>query len=328
MDIGTIAVDPPVLLAPMAGVSNRAFRAIARSQGATLCTTEMVNAKALLHHSAKSYWLMELDPGETPVGIQIAGADPEVMAQAAQEAVRQGADLIDINMGCPVPKVVKNGDGSALLNDEDTARAVVETVAAAVPIPVTVKMRAGWDHDSITAPRLAEVFERVGARAVTIHARTRSDLYVRPANWDFIRQVKERVSIPVIGNGDVKTPEDAVRMLETTGADAVMVGRASMGDPWIFRRIAYFLQHGDHLPPPNAQERADMAWWHLKRMVEIKGESVAIPEMRKQLAWYLKGTPGSAEFRQRCQGLQTYAQAEALVAEWLDHARDQELAWN
>lgn len=186
MQIGSITIDPPVLLAPMAGVSNRAFRAIARSQGATLCTTEMVNANALLHHSAKSYWLMELDPGETPVGIQIAGSDPDVMAAAAREAEAHGADLIDINMGCPVPKVVKNGDGSALLTDEDRAVAVVEAVVQAVTIPVTVKMRAGWDHDSITAPALAEQFERVGVKAVAVHARTRSDQYVRPANWDFI----------------------------------------------------------------------------------------------------------------------------------------------
>lgn len=328
MQIGSITIDPPVLLAPMAGVSNRAFRAIARSQGATLCTTEMVNANALLHHSAKSYWLMELDPGETPVGIQIAGSDPDVMAAAAREAEAHGADLIDINMGCPVPKVVKNGDGSALLTDEDRAVAVVEAVVQAVTIPVTVKMRAGWDHDSITAPALAEQFERVGVKAVAVHARTRSDQYVRPANWDFIRQVKERVSIPVIGNGDVHTPADALRMMELTGCDAVMIGRASFGDPWIFRRISYYWQTGEELPPPTADERAQMALWHLERMVAIKGEAVAVREMRKQLAWYLKGTPGSAQYRQRCYALNTEAEARALVEEWREHARDQELAWN
>jgi nifR3 family TIM-barrel protein len=328
MRIGDIVVDPPVLLAPMAGVSNRAFRAIARSQGASLCTTEMVSATALAHKSAKSYWLMELDPGESPVGIQIAGNDPEIMAEAAREAEQHGADLVDINMGCPVNKVVKNGDGSALLKDEDAAVRVVEAVVAAVRVPVTVKMRAGWDHDSITAPRLAERFERAGVKAIALHARTRSDQYLRPANWDFIRQVRERISIPLIGNGDVNTPEDARRMLETTGADAVMVGRAAFGDPWIFRRIAYFFEHGEHLPPPSAQERGNMALWHLARMVEIKGEAVAIPEMRKQLAWYLKGTPGSREFRMRCQQLKTRAEAEALVAEWLDHACDEELTWS
>lgn len=327
MKIGDIVIDPPILLAPMAGVSNRAFRAISRDQGAALCTTEMVNANALAHQSAKSYWLMELDPGETPVGIQIAGSDPDVMAAAAVEAVRHGADLVDINMGCPVKKVVQSGDGSALLNDEEGAVRVVRAVVDAVRVPVTVKMRAGWDHDSITAPQLAERFQQVGAKAIALHARTRSDQYVRPANWDFIRQVRERIAIPLIGNGDVETPEGARRMLETTGADAVMIGRASFGDPWIFRRIAHFFTSGQHLDPPDAHERARVALWHLDRMVTIKGEQVAIPEMRKQLAWYLKGTPGSAEFRQRTQTLTLKSEAVALVQEWLDHARDEELTW-
>lgn len=328
MRIGDLVIDPPILLAPMAGVSNRAFRAISRSQGATLCTTEMVNANALAHKSAKSYWLMELDPGETPVGIQIAGSDPDLMAQAAIEAEAQGADVVDINMGCPVGKVVKNGDGSALLNDEDRAVQVVQAVVQSVKVPVTVKMRAGWDHESITAPQLAPLFEKVGAQAIALHARTRSDQYLRPANWDFIRQVRERISIPLIGNGDVNTPEDALRMLESTGADAVMIGRASFGDPWIFRRVTHYLTTGQHLPPPTAEERAHMARWHLDRMVDIKGEAVAIPEMRKQLAWYLKGTPGSAEYRKRTQTLKTKAEALALVEEWLDHARHEELTWN
>lgn len=328
MKIGDIVVDPPILLAPMAGVSNRAFRAISRSQGASLCTTEMVNANALSHKSEKSYWLMELDPDETPVGIQIAGSDPDSMASAAIEAFRHGADLIDINMGCPVAKVVKNGDGSALLNDEVMAVRVVEAVVQAVKIPVTVKMRAGWDHDSITAPRLAERFQEVGAKAIALHARTRSDQYVRPAQWEFIREVRERLSIPLIGNGDVNSPEDALRMLETTGADAVMVGRASFGDPWIFRRITYYLEHGQHLEPPTAEDRAAMARWHLERMVDIKGEKVAIPEMRKQLAWYLKGTADSADYRKRAQALTTKLDALALVDEWVHHARNEELTWN
>ncbi len=328
MNIGNLAIDPPVLLAPMAGVSNRVFRAISRSQGATLCTTEMVNANALAHKSAKSYWLMELDPNETPVGIQIAGSDPDIMAAAAWEAERHGADLVDINMGCPVKKVVQNGDGSALLNDEALAVRIVKAVVQAVKIPVTVKMRAGWDHNSITAPYLAEKFQEVGVKAIGLHARTRSDQYVGPANWEYINQVRERLTIPLIGNGDVKTPEDARRMLESTGADAVMIGRASFGDPWIFRRIAHFLATGDNLPAPDADERAKMALWHLNRMVEIKGEAVAIAEMRKQLAWYLKGTPDSGEFRRRAQTLTTKVQAESLVSEWKHHARDRELTWS
>lgn len=328
LQIGTITVDPPLMLAPMAGVSNRAFRALARKQGASLCVTEMVNANALLHKSAKSYWLMELDPGESPVGIQIAGSDPETMAAAALEAAEHGADLIDINMGCPVSKVVKNGDGSALLNDYDTALKVVEAVVHAVKIPVTVKMRAGWDHQSITAPKLAEAFERAGAQAIGIHARTRDDQYMRPARWEYIRLVKERVSIPVIGNGDVHTPEDARRMMEETGADGVMVGRASFGDPWVFKRITHYWAKGEHLLPPSAEERAQMASWHVRRMVEIKGETVGIAEMRKQLSWYLKGTPDSAEYRAKCTQIKTEADAENLIAAWLHHARDESLTWS
>lgn len=328
MQIGSIHVDPPVLLAPMAGVSNRAFRALARSQGATLCTTEMVNANALLHRSAKSYWLMELDPGETPVGIQIAGSDPEIMAQAAREAQAHGADVVDINMGCPVNKVVKNGDGSALLTDVQRAQDVARAVVEAVSVPVTVKMRAGWDQHSITAPQLVRSLEAVGVAAVAIHARTRADQYVGPADWEYIRQVKAATGLPVIGNGDVRTPQEAVRMLDTTGCDAVMIGRASFGDPWIFQRIVHFMVKGEELPPPQAQARAAMALLHLQRMVDIKGEAVAIPEMRKQLAWYLKGTAGSAQFRARCYQLKTHSQARELVEEWVDHAQETVLEWN
>lgn len=328
MRIGNLLIDPPVMLAPMAGVSNRAFRAIARSQGAGLCITEMVNANALLHQSAKSFWLMELDPGEYPVGIQLAGSDPAAMAEAAREAAGHNAQIIDINMGCPVSKVVKNGDGSALLKDLDRATEVARRVVDAVDLPVTVKIRAGWDDASITAPDLAERLQQVGVRAVAIHARTRADQYMRPANWSYIKMVKERVSIPVIGNGDVETPEDAVRMLSETGADAVMIGRASFGDPWIFRRVAQYMRTGQHLPPPTADERSGLAREHLDRMVAIKGESVAIPEMRKQLGWYLKGTPGSSQYRAQCNRLTTHREAHALVDDWLAHARDEAPSWN
>lgn len=327
MRIGDLVIDPPVMLAPMAGVSNRAFRAIARSQGAGLCITEMVNANALTHGSAKSYWLMELDPGEYPVGIQIAGSDPIAMAEAAKEAERHNAQLIDINMGCPVAKVVKNGDGSALLKDIERATEVAARVVDAVNLPVTVKIRAGWDADSITGPDLAERLERVGVRALAVHARTREDQYMRPANWSYISMVKQRVGIPVIGNGDVETPEDAVRMLKETGADAVMIGRASFGDPWIFSRVAHYMQTGQHLPPPTAEQRSILAREHLDRMVAIKGEKVAIPEMRKQLSWYLKGTPQSSRYRAECNKLSSHREAQALVDDWLAHAQYEAPSW-
>ncbi len=327
MRIGDLVIDPPVMLAPMAGVSNRAFRAIARSQGAGLCITEMVNANALTHGSAKSYWLMELDPGEYPVGIQIAGSDPIAMAEAAKAAERHNAQLIDINMGCPVAKVVKNGDGSALLKDIERATEVAARVVDAVNLPVTVKIRAGWDADSITGPDLAERLERVGVRALAVHARTREDQYMRPANWSYISMVKQRVGIPVIGNGDVETPEDAVRMLQETGADAVMIGRASFGDPWIFSRVAHYMETGQHLPPPTAEQRSILAREHLDRMVAIKGEKVAIPEMRKQLSWYLKGTPQSSRYRAECNKLSSHREAQALVDDWLAHAQYEAPSW-
>lgn len=327
MRIRDLEVNPPVLLAPMAGVSNRAFRPIVRAQGAGLCITEMVSANALVHESAKSFWLMELDPGESPVGIQIAGSDPKVMAEAARRAEAEGADLIDINMGCPVPKVVKNGDGSALMKDLERAEAVAAAVVATVSVPVTVKIRAGWDEHTITAPDLGERLERVGVEAIAVHARTRSDQYMRPANWAYIKAVKERVRIPVIGNGDVKTPEDARRMLAETGADGVMIGRASFGDPWIFRRVVHFLATGTHLEPPTAEERAETARWHVDRMVEVKSEKIAIPEMRKQLAWYLKGTPQSSQYRAQCNRLTTRREAYELIDAWLDHARFEAPAW-
>ncbi len=328
MVIGDLVIDPPVLLAPMAGVSNRAFRGIVRQQGAGLCMTEMVNANALLHQSAKSYWLMELDPDEYPVGIQLAGSDPKIMAQAAKDAARHNAQVIDINMGCPVAKVVKNGDGSALLRDIDQAVAVAAAVVDAVEVPVTVKMRAGWDHDWITAPELAEKLEAVGVKALSVHARTRSDQYMRPANWLYIKMVKQRVSIPVIGNGDVAGPEDAQRMLTETGCDGVMIGRASFGDPWIFRRVAHFLRTGQPMAPPTAEERSELARQHLDRLVAIKSERMAIPEMRRQLAWYLKGTAQSSQYRARCHQIATRRAAHELIDAWLDHARREAPSWN
>ncbi len=328
MVIGDLLIDPPVLLAPMAGVSNRAFRGIVRQQGAGLCMTEMVNANALLHQSAKSYWLMELDPGEYPVGLQLAGSDPKIMAQAAKEAARHNAQVIDINMGCPVAKVVKSGDGSSLLRNLDQAVAVAAAVVDAVPMPVTVKLRAGWDHDSITAPDLAERLEAVGVKALTVHARTRSDQYMRPADWLYIKMVKQRVSIPVIGNGDVASPEDARRMLAETGCDGVMIGRASFGDPWIFRRVAHFLRTGRAMPPPTAEERSELARLHLDRLVAIKSERMAIPEMRRQLAWYLKGTAQSSQYRARCHQIATRRAAYELIDAWLEHARREAPSWN
>ena len=290
MKIGNIEITSRLSLAPMAGVTDLAFRKICSELGAGLTTTEMVSSKALCYQDKKSRGLLKLFDGEHPAAAQIFGSDPVCMAEAAVIAAEiSGADMIDINMGCPVGKVVSNGDGSALMRDIDKAARVAEAVVKDSPVPVTVKMRRGWDKGSINAVELAIALEQVGVAAVAVHGRTRAQMYAGQSDWTTAKQVKEAVSIPVIANGDVFSAEDAVRLLRATGADMVMVGRGCFGNPWLFQQAAAALE-GREIPAlPPLHQRGDTAGRQIEMAVADKGEHVAILEARKQYCWYLKG---------------------------------------
>ncbi|MFC5653373.1 tRNA dihydrouridine synthase DusB [Paenibacillus solisilvae] len=298
LKIGNIEMKNKVVLAPMAGVCNPAFRLIAKEFGTGLVCAEMVSDKAILHGNKRTLEMLYVDDREKPLSLQIFGGDRESLVEAAKVVDKQtNADIIDINMGCPVPKVTKCDAGARWLLDPDKIYEMVSAVVDAVDKPVTVKMRIGWDSEHVFAVQNAQAVERAGGKAVSVHGRTREQLYTGKANWDIIRDVKQAVTIPVIGNGDVFSPEDAKRLLDHTGCDGVMIGRGALGNPWMLYRTIQYLTNGELLADPTPRQKMEIAIVHMDRLVNLKGESVAVREMRKHLAWYLKGIPGAARVK-------------------------------
>ena len=316
MQIGTVTIPGVLALAPMAGVTDLAFRVICRELGAAYTVTEMVSAKALCYQDKKTIPLMELAPDEHPAAVQIFGSDPVCMQEAAAKAAElAGPDIIDVNMGCPVHKIVSSGDGSALMRSPELACRIAEAVVRGAGRPVTVKFRKGWDAEHVNAVEFARMLESAGVSALTVHGRTRTQMYAGRADWDIIRQVKQAVSIPVFANGDVFTPQDAADILSATGADAVMIGRGACGNPWLFEQSAALLS-GQPMPPlPTVARRADTALRQFRMACAYKGEHIACLEARKSYAWYLKGVRGGTAWKSRMSKLSTMAEVEEITAQ-------------
>lgn len=326
LKIGNVQINNPVVLAPMAGVCNPAFRLIAKEFGAGLVCAEMVSDKAILHGNKRTHRMLYVDEREKPLSLQIFGGDKESLVKAAQVVDKQtNADIIDINMGCPVPKITKCDAGARWLLDPDKIYDMVASVVDAVEKPVTVKMRTGWDEEHIFAVENAQAVERAGGSAVSVHGRTRVQMYEGKANWDIIRQVKEAVSIPVIGNGDVDSPEAAKRMLTETGVDGVMIGRAALGNPWMLYRTVEYLTTGELKPNPTPREKIEICFLHMDRLIALKGEKIAIQEMRKHAAWYLKGMRGAARVREQINNTNTREELVQLLTSFVDELEEREM---
>ena len=303
--IGNTVLENNVILAPMAGVTDLPFRVLCREQGAGCVVTEMVSAKAVLYNNKNTRELLQIDPAERPAAVQLFGSEPDIMAEIAARLEEGPYDYIDVNMGCPVPKIVNNGEGSALMKNPERAKEVLTAMVKAVKKPVTVKFRKGFNDLSVNAVEFAKMAESCGVAAVAVHGRTREQYYSGKADWDIIRQVKEEVRIPVIGNGDIFTPEDAGRMLKETGCDGIMVARGAKGNPWLFGRINHYLDTGEVLPGPSMAEIKAMILRHGRMLVQFKGEGVAMREMRGHMAWYTKGMPHSATLRNEINQVET-----------------------
>lgn len=311
--IGNVKIEKPLALAPMAGVTDQPFRLLCREQGAGLVCTEMVSAKAILYKNKNTGMLMAIEEKERPAALQLFGCEPEVMAEAARQIEERNFDILDVNMGCPVPKVVNNGEGSALMKNPKLAGEIVKALVKAVKKPVTVKIRKGFDGEHVNAVEMAKILEDAGAAAIAVHGRTREQFYSGRADWEIIRRVKEAVSIPVIGNGDVDSPDAAAALLRETGCDGVMIARGAQGNPWIFSRVLRYLEDGTLLPLPDRQEVKEMIFRHGAMLIAAKGEYTGIREMRKHVAWYTAGFPHSAKLRGRINTVESLAELREVL---------------
>ena len=315
LQIGNVTLANNLILAPMAGVSDLTFRLLCREQGAGLVCMEMVSAKAILYKNRNTEELLTIDPKEHPVSLQLFGSDPDIISEIAKQIEERPFDILDLNMGCPVPKVVNNGDGSALMKNPRLAGEIIEKTVRAIKKPLTVKIRKGFDDAHVNAVELAHIAQESGAAAVAVHGRTREQYYAGHADWDIIRQVKEAVSIPVIGNGDIRTPEDVAAMAEQTGCDGYMIARGAEGNPWIFRQILHYFDTGEHLARPDFSEVTEMLLRHAKMQIDCKGDYTGIREIRKHAAWYTAGYRNSSKLRGRINEVENYEQLEALFRE-------------
>lgn len=326
MDIGKVKIKTPIVLAPMAGVTDKPFRLLVKEKGCGLLVSEMVSCKGLLYNNKKTFDLLDFEEVERPFAVQLFGSDPEEMAVAAKKVQELKPDMIDINMGCPVPKVVNNGEGSALLKNPSLIYEIVSKMVDSLDIPVTVKIRMGWDEKSINACQVAQVIEQAGASAIAIHARTRSQFYAGKADWQVIKDVVQTVKIPVIGNGDIKNSQDALAMIKETGCQGIMVGRAAEGNPWLFAQISAALRKEPIPPSPLSSEKFALLKRHLDLLIRHKGENLAIKEMRRHAAAYTKGMPYAAEFRNLFNQAYTKNDFLIIIDKYLDGLKQEDLA--
>lgn len=317
MKIGNVNLENNVFLAPMAGVTDLPFRILCKEMGCGLVYSEMISAKGILYDNENTIKLLTIEQKEKPVAVQLFGSDPDLLAHMAEKIESYPIDIIDVNMGCPAPKIVKNGEGSALMKDPKRIGEIIKVMTQCQKKPVTVKIRKGFDDEHINAVEIAKIAEENGASAIAVHGRTRQQYYSGKADWEIIKKVKQSVNIPVIGNGDVFSAEEAKALFDSTKCDAIMIGRAAQGNPWIFKEILYYLNTGKSLSPPSVQEKIDLSLRHARMLIEYKGEYIGIREMRKHISWYIKGLKSAARLREKINKTNSYEELEKLMYEFL-----------